>query len=248
MSSPGPTPGAALAAELRTLAEDGGRRTPMDVVLHAAARGSLGEDQWFRLLGRLWTLKRVMYYVYGSWALGLNLNEFPPSVAYLFGKQIYDDSTHEMQYLDEILRRGWVRTQREAFRHPYCAFTPATRLAYFVFALRALTNYRQNIRIAALNLGAKVIELGWLERFAETVPDDRLRAIFAGQVPETRSHVLGGRLIVERFVTAPVDAGLCRIDHAGVRENYLFALDEIAAFTLGVAEPAGEVNLARHLD
>ena len=132
--------------------------------------------------------------------MGLNVNEFPPSVAYLFGKQIYDDSTHEMQYVDEILRRGWAPTQRAAFRHPYCAFTPATRLAYFVFALRALTNYRQNIRIAALNLGAKVIELAWLERFGRDFPDARLRAIFAGQVPETRSHVLMGRLIVERCV------------------------------------------------
>ena len=54
--------------------------------------------------------------------MGLNVNEFPPSVAYLFGKQIYDDSTHEMQYVDEILRRGWAPTQRAAFRHPYCAF------------------------------------------------------------------------------------------------------------------------------
>ena len=43
------------------------------------------------------------------------------------------------------LHRGWVRTQREAFRHPYCAFTPATRLAYFVFGLRALTSYRQRL-------------------------------------------------------------------------------------------------------
>ncbi len=248
MSSHGETPGPALASELRGLAEEDGRRTPMDAVLDAAARGELSEDQWFRLLGRLWTLKRAMYYVYGSWALGLNVNEFPPSVAYLFGKQIYDDSTHEMQYVDEILRRGWVRTQREAFRHPYCAFTPATRLAYFVFALRALTNYRQNIRIAALNLGAKVIELSWLERFAETVPDRRLREIFAGQVPETRSHVLGGRLLVERYVNASVDVGLCRIDHAVVRENYLFALDEIVALTLGVAEQAGEGTLPRHVD
>ncbi|HXA95138.1 MAG TPA: hypothetical protein VN323_06250 [Candidatus Dormibacteraeota bacterium] len=241
-------PGVALAVELRELAERDALRTPMDAVLDAAVRGGLTEDQWFRLVGRLWTLKRMMYYVYGSWALGLSVNEFPPAVAYLFGKQIYDDSTHEMQYVDEMLRRGWVRTQREAFRHPYCAFTPATRLAYFVFALRALTNYRQNIRIAALNLGAKVIELAWLERFAEAAPDAGLRAIFSGQVPETRSHVLGGRLVVERCVSAPVDAGLCRIDHAVVRENYLFALDEMAALTLGLPEAAGEVNLPRHVD
>jgi hypothetical protein len=238
-------PGATLAAELLALAEADARHTPMDALLEAANRGELDEDRCFRLLGRLWTLKRTMYYVYGGWAMGLNVNEFPPSVAYLFGKQIYDDSTHEMQYVDEILRRGWAPTQRAAFRHPYCAFTPATRLAYFVFALRALTNYRQNIRIAALNLGAKVIELTWLERFGRDFPDARLRAVFAGQVPETRSHVLMGRLIVERCVDSAIDAGLCRIDHGVVRQNYLFALDEIAAATLGLAAPAGEVVIPK---
>lgn len=245
MSTVVETPGAALAVELRALAEEDGRRTPMDAVLDAAGRGELTDEQRFRLLGRLWTLKRAMYYVYGSWALGLNVNEFPPTVAYLFGKQIYDDSTHEMQYTDEILRRRWVPTQRDAFRHPYCAFTPATHLAYFIFTLRALTNYRQNIRIASLNLGAKVIELGWLERFGQAFPEAGLRAVFAGQVAETRSHVLMGRLIVERYVDSPVDAGLCRIDHGAIRQNYLFALDEIAAFTLGLGEQAGEIVVPR---
>ena len=237
--------GAALAADLRALAEADARRTPMDALLESAGRGGFDDDRGFRLLGRLWTLKRAMYYVYGAWAMGLNVNEFPPSVAYLFGKQIYDDSTHEMQYVDEILRRGWAPTQRAAFAHPYCAFVPATRLAYFVFALRALTNYRQNIRIAAFNLGAKVIELAWLERLGREFPDAGLRALFAGQVAETRSHVLMGRLIVERCVTRAVDEGLARLDHGVVRQNYLFALDEIAATTLGLAEARGEVVVPR---
>ena len=48
-----------------------------------------------------------MYYVYGGWAQGINLNEYPPAVAYLFGKQTYDESTHEMQLCDEMLRRRW---------------------------------------------------------------------------------------------------------------------------------------------
>jgi len=220
----------------------------MDAVLDAALRGELTEEQCFRLVGRLWTLKRVMYYVYGSWAQGLNVNEFPPSVAYLFGKQIYDDSTHEMQYVDEILRRRWTVTQREAFRHPNCVFTPASRLAYFIFALRALTNYRQSIRVAALNLGAKVIELAWLERLGRSFPDAQLRAVFAGQVAETRSHVLMGRLIVERHVATTVDAGLCRHDHQVVRQNYLFALDEIATFTLGIPEQAGAAAVPSYVD
>ena len=51
----------------------------------------------------MWTLKRLMYYVYGGWVQGINLNEYPPAVAYLFGKQIYDESTHEMQFAARIL-------------------------------------------------------------------------------------------------------------------------------------------------
>jgi len=231
-------PGTALAAELLAQAAEDARRTPLDALLDAAGRGEVGEDACLRLLGRLWAMKRVMYYVYGGWAMGLSVNEYPPAVASLFGKQIHDDSTHEMQLVDEILRRGLARTQREVFRHPYCAFTPATRVAYHVFALRALVNYRQNIRVAALDLGAKVIEAAWLERFGRAFPDARLRAVFASQVPETRSHVLMGRLIVERHVATDVDAGLCRLAQAEVRRNYLNALEEIAAFTLAPHDAA----------
>ncbi len=57
-----------------------------------------------------------------------------------------------------------------------------------------------------------------------------------------------GRVVVERCVTAPVDEGLCRVNQQVVRENYLFALDEIAAFTLGRTTPAGEYTLPTHLD
>jgi len=54
-----------------------------------------------------------------------------------------------------------------------------------------------------------------------------------------------GRVVVERCVTAPVDADLCRLDQGVVRQNYLFALGEIAAFTLGLPEEAGEVAIPR---
>ena len=47
-----------------------------------------------RLLGRLWTLERMFYYIYGGWGQGLEINDFPPSVKYLFSKQIVDESTH----------------------------------------------------------------------------------------------------------------------------------------------------------
>jgi hypothetical protein len=249
MSSLIEKPGAALAEELRKRSEDDAAVTPMDALLDAARKGAFSEDQCFRLLGRLWTFKRLMYYVYGGWALGINLNEYPPTVAYLFGKQIHDESTHEMQYLDEILRRKWARTQKRAFEHPYCHFGTATRVGSYIFSLRALANYPQNIRVAALNLGPKVMETIWLERFAESFPDEPVREIFGSQVPETRSHVLMGRLQVERFVTKQVDAEVARRLCAEVRRDYLFLLEEIARFVLGIeAKEAGEVVASADID
>ena len=132
----------------------------MDAVVDAARAGKFTTDRIFRLLARLWTLKRMLYYVYGGWAQGINLNEYPPAVAYLFGKQTYDESTQEMQYCDEMLRRRFVPTQQQLFAHRYCQFGIATRTGAYIFCLRALANYPQNMRIAALNLGPKVIELG----------------------------------------------------------------------------------------
>ena len=148
-------PGAALAEQLLKQSEADAASTPMDAVLDAARAGRFTDDQCFRLLARLWTLKRMMYYVYGGWAQGINLNEYPPAVAYLFGKQTYDESTQEMQLCDEMLRRRWVRTQKRLFAHPYAQFGTATRTGSYIFCLRALANYPQNIRIAAHNLGPK---------------------------------------------------------------------------------------------
>ena len=190
-----------------------------------------------------------MYYVYGGWAQGINLNEYPPSVAYLFGKQIYDESTHEMQYMDEILRRRWVRTQKKLFEHPYGQFNTATRAGSYIFCLRALANYPQNIRIAALNLGPKVIELAWIERFAESFPDRAIAGIFESQLAETRSHVLMGRLQVERYVKREVDAQLATRLCAETKRDYLFFLEETARFALGMEEEtAGELTVSADID
>jgi hypothetical protein len=190
-----------------------------------------------------------MYYVYGGWAQGINLNEYPPTVAYLFGKQIYDESTHEMQFADEILRRRWARTQKQLFAHPYARFGTATRTGAYIFCLRALANYPQNIRIAALNLGPKVIELAWTERFARGFPDEAIHALFQSQLAETRSHTLMGRLQVERFVQKEVDAELAKRLCAETRRDYLFFLEETARFALGMEEEkAGEVMVAADID
>jgi hypothetical protein len=100
--------GSALAEQLLKQSEQDAAATPMDAVLETARAGKFTAEHGFRLLARLWTLKRMMYYVYGGWAQGINLNDYPPSVAYLFGKQTYDESTHEMQFCDQILRRRWA--------------------------------------------------------------------------------------------------------------------------------------------
>lgn len=243
------TLGSTLARRLIEQSEQDAAVTPMDAVLDAARAGRLSGDQCFRLLARLWTLKRMMYYVYGGWAQGINLNEYPPSVAYLFGKQIYDESTHEMQLCDEMLRRKWVRTQQQLFAHPYGRFGTATRTGAYVFCLRALANYPQNVRIAALNLGAKVIELGWTKSFAGLFPDASLRMVFQSQLAETRSHVLMGKFQSERFIDKKVDVELAARLCGETRRDYLFFLEETARFALGLEqEKAGEVAVSGDID
>jgi hypothetical protein len=241
--------GNALADELLKQSEQDAAVTPVDAVLDAARAGTFTPDQCFRLLARLWTLKRLMYYIYGGWAQGINLNEYPPSVAYLFGKQTYDESTHEMQFCDEILRQRWVRTQKQLFAHPYAQFGTATRTGAYIFCLRALANYPQNIRIATLNLGPKVIELAWTEKFATLFPDETMHALFQSQLAETRSHVLMGRFQVERFIQKEIDAELARRLCAEARRDYLFFLEETARFALGLGEEkAGEVTVSGDID
>lgn len=238
-----------LAENLINQSERDAVVTPMDALIKAARAGRFTEDQRFRLLARLWTLKRMMYYVYGGWAQGINLNEYPPAVAYLFGKQIYDDSTHEMQFCDEMLRRRWARTQKQLFAHPYTQFGTATRVGAYIFCLRALANYPHNVRIAALNLGPKVIELVWTEKFAKSFPDEAMQAVFQSQIAETRSHVLMGKFHVEKFIQKQIDAELAKRLCAETRRDYLFFIEETARFALGLAqEEAGEINVSADID
>ena len=226
-------PGRGLARELIEQSRGESRRTPMEDVIQAASAGMLSDDQRFRLIARLWTLERMFYYVYGGWGQGLEMNDFPPAIKYLFSKQIVDDSTHEMLYLDTLLRKGWIATQKEAFRHPYGAFAMDSALAYYVFSLRNLATYPHNIRIGALNLGPKILELGWMEVLAEVLGDDELRGAFASQLVENRSHVNMGRRVVEEFVDKPVDAELTRWACATAKGDYQRFLQELSDFVLG---------------
>jgi hypothetical protein len=154
-----------------------------------------------------------------------------------------------MQFCDEMLRHRWARTQKQLFAHPYTQFGVATRAGAYIFCLRALANYPQNVRIAALNLGPKVIELAWTEKFAKFFPDEAMHAVFQSQLAETRSHVLMGRFHVEKFIQKQIDAELAKRLCAETRRDYLFFIEETARFALGLAEEkAGEINVTADID
>jgi hypothetical protein len=231
-------PGKDLAQELIGKSRAESRSTPVEAVIEAVRKGGLEDDKTHRLLGRLWTLERMFYYIYGGWGQGLEMNDFPPSVKYLFSKQIVDESTHEMVYLDAQLKKGFVATQKDAFRHPYGSFSVDSGLAYYVFSLRNLATYPHSIRIAALNLGPKILELGWMEGLSEAIADPELKGVFTSQVVENRSHVNMGRRVVEEFVSKSVDAELSRWACGVAKRDYNRFLGEMSAFVLGRELPA----------
>jgi len=231
-------PGKDLARELIDKSRSESRATPVEEVTEAARQGGLDSDAAHRLIGRLWTLERMFYYIYGGWGQGLEINDFPPSVKYLFSKQIVDESTHEMLYLDALLHQGYVATQKDAFRHPYGRFVLDSSLAYYVFSLRNLATYPHPIRIAALNLGPKILEFGWMEGLAASLADPQLKGVFESQFVENRSHINMGRRIVEEFIEKPVEADLCRWACAVAKRDYSRFLGELSAFVLGLKAPA----------
>jgi len=226
-------PGKALAQELIRQSHEESHATPMAAVIQAAREGTLQAEESFRLIGHLWTLERLFYYVYGGWGQGLEVGDFPPSVKYLFSRQIMDESTHEMLYLDTLLRRRWVKTQREAFGHSYGQFRIDSALAYYAFSLRNLATYPHSIRIAALNLGAKIVELTWMEGLAEALTDTDLQGVFTSQFVENRSHINMGRRIVEECIRTPFEAELCRWACGVVRRDYGMFLRELSDTVLG---------------
>src|SRR5438874_1478553 len=131
-------PGKALARELIDSSTAESRATPMEDIIASVRNKGLDTDSANRLFGRLWTLERMFYYIYGGWGQGLEMNDYPPSIKYLFAKQIVDESTHEMLYMDALLRHGCVKTQKAAFSHPYGQFKVDSAVAYYVFSLRKL--------------------------------------------------------------------------------------------------------------
>ncbi len=241
-------PGRELAQELIGKSRAESRASPIEAVIAAAGQNGLDDAAAARLIGRLWTLERMFYYIYGGWGQGLEMNDFPASVKYLFAKQIVDESTHEMLYLDALLRRGAVATQREAFDQPYGRFAIDSALAYYVFSLRNLATYPHPIRIAALNLGPKIIEYEWMEGLAAATPDPDLKGVFVSQAVENRSHINMGRRIVEESIEKPVEAELCRWACAIARRDYGRFLHELGDFVLDRQTPAPPMPRVQVMD
>jgi hypothetical protein len=230
-------PGRDLARELIKKSRGESRATTIEGVIQAVRQNGLADDAAHRLIGRLWTLERMFYYIYGGWGQGLEINDFPPSIKYLFSKQIVDESTHEMLYLDALLHKGYMASQKAAFRHPYGCFVLDSALAYYVFSLRNLATYPHPIRIAALNLGPKILELGWMEGLVDAIVDPELKGVFESQFVENRSHINMGRRIVEEFVREPVEAELCHWACTVAKRDYNRFLGELSAFVLGREPP-----------
>ena len=178
----------------------------------------------------------------------MEINDFPPSIKYLFSKQIVDESTHEMLYMDALLRQGVVQQQKDAFRHPYGAFSVDSALARYVFSLRNLATYPHPIRIAALNLGPKIVEFAWIEALAEAVADPELKQTLTSQRVENQSHINMGRRIVEEFVAKPVEMDLCRWACRVTRQDYRRFLHELGDFVLDRQTPPPPVERVRVTD
>jgi hypothetical protein len=230
-------PGRELARELIGKSRAERRATPFEAVIATYRNGGGTDNHTHRLIGRLWTLERMFYYIYGGWGQGLEVNDVPASVKYLFSKQIVDESTHEMLYLDALLRRGAIATQKDAFHQPYGRFALDSALAYYVFSLRNLATYPHPIRIAALNLGPKIIEFAWMEALSAAASDPDLKALFDSQAVENRSHINMGRRIVEELIEKPVDAELCRWACSVARRDYGRFLHELGDFVLDRQTP-----------
>jgi hypothetical protein len=241
-------PGKALARELIEGSEAESRATPFEDVISAVREHGIDTDAANRLIGRLWTLERMFYYIYGCWGQGLEMNDFPPSIKYLFSKQIVDESTHEMLYMDALLRHGCVKTQKAAFGHPNGEFKVDSATAYYVFSLRNLATYKHPVRIAALNLGPKIVELAWMEALAEAIADPDMKQTLASQTIENRSHINMGRRIVEEFVEKPVEMEMCRWACAVARQDYRRYLHETSDFVLQRRTPPPPVSRVRVTD
>ncbi len=70
-------PGKDLARELIDRSQDESRATPVEDIIQAIRRDGLDDEAAHRLIGRLWTLERMFYYIYGGWGQGTRDQRLP---------------------------------------------------------------------------------------------------------------------------------------------------------------------------
>jgi hypothetical protein len=135
-------------------------------------------------------------------------------------------------YLDMLLRKCWVPIQKAAFE-PCGKFKLDSAAAYYAFWLRNLATYPHPVRIAALNLGPKTIELGRGWKHCRRRSRMMICASCSpAKLVENRSHINMGRRIVEECVSQPFHAELAA-EPAHWLKGLLFFLRDLADLVLG---------------
>ncbi len=67
-------PGKELAEALEAESRPRILSTPLEGIVEAAVAQALSDDQYFRLVGQLWAMKRMYYYVVRRLRLSLTIN------------------------------------------------------------------------------------------------------------------------------------------------------------------------------
>ena len=173
MNQPEMAGAVSLAGQLRQKSTALAQRTPFDLVADTARAGELDNDQIFRLLG---TEAQRLTDTHPRWAI-CSANK--------------STMIRPMRRCAEAAHVASVR-----YLLNECGmFMQASRSGHLIFTLRASANYAHKQCIASLNLGTKVIESTWLQRFGDVFEDPALKRLFSGLVAETESYIRMGRTL-----------------------------------------------------
>ena len=190
-----------------------------------------------RLIGRLWTLERMFYYIYGGWGQGLEMNDFPPSVKYLFSKQIVDELTHEMLYLDALIKRGPSPPKnRRSSNH-----TAASRWIrrWLITSFRCAISRPIRIRSASrrsISAQRSSNSRGW-RSFRQQPPIPTSRPCSTARRSKTAATSIWAAASSRSSSAKPVEAELCRWACAVARRDYFRFLHELGDFVLDRSTP-----------
>jgi hypothetical protein len=179
-------PGRALAQELMEKSREESRTTPMEAVIAAARAGQVSDEASFRLIGHLWTLERMFYYIY------IELQR-------MRARQIWDECKHSKLHADVLLGKGWVKQERElmgiaqANAQPLPAYFGLSMMFPHIHPLaRAAQNYYQEA-IACLGI------MAYLRR----VDDPLVRHEHLSQRDEELMHFMEGKFQIDMYCATP---------------------------------------------